>query len=265
MQLARATTMKFEDAKQLLDGIPFIDPQRARTLYDFILETRPQQCLELGFAHGTSSCYIAAALDEIGSGHLTSVDLTADQVDFDPSLETLLEKTGLGDYVTIQRERNSYTWFLKKAIEANTHDGNCQPVYDFCFIDGAKNWTIDGMAFFLVDKLLKMDGWILFDDMNWTYAEMGIGRDDVDGVTIRSLSEDERRQPHIERIFSLLVMQHPDYGEFKIEDDVWGWAHKIHAETRTLRIKENYTLSDVVMRGIRRVGRRLTRRVEPIT
>ena len=31
----------------------------------------------------------------------------------------------------------------------------CQPIYDFCFIDGSKNWTIDSSAFFLVDKLLK--------------------------------------------------------------------------------------------------------------
>ena len=55
----------------------------------------------------------------------------------------------------IVREVNSYNWFLKKQIEAQTKDGICEPCYDFIFIDGAKNWTIDGLAFFLADKLLR--------------------------------------------------------------------------------------------------------------
>ena len=67
--------MKFETVSKELEGIPYILPQLARELYDFILETGPEQCLELGFGHGVSSCYIAAALDELGTGRLTTVDL----------------------------------------------------------------------------------------------------------------------------------------------------------------------------------------------
>ena len=79
---------------------------------------------------------------------------------------------GLGHRVTIHREINSYTWFLKKKIAGQSANGKCEPCYDFCFIDGAKNWTIDGLAFFLVDKLLKADGWILFDDYSLHLREV---------------------------------------------------------------------------------------------
>lgn len=251
--------MKFEDIAAHLKGVPFIEPNRAKLLYDFILQQKPQECLELGFAHGSSSCYIAAALDEIGSGHLTSVDLTKDVVDWDPSIEDLLAKTGLAKYVTVAREKTSYTWFLKKKIEAQTIDNHCEPVYDFCFIDGAKNWTIDGMAFFLADKLLKQNGWILFDDMNWTYQTMAVkeGREEVDGVTVRTMGEDEIKQAHIEQIFRLLVMQHPAYAEFKIQDEVWGWAHKINSGKKTVKIEETYSLYDMFVRGVRKIGRTL--------
>ena len=251
--------MDFATIAGHLDSIPFIEPNRAKLLYDFILEQKPTNCLELGFAHGTSTCYIAAALDEIGAGHLTAVDLSAELVDFDPTLEDLLVRTGLSQYVTIARETNSYTWFLKKQIESQTKSGQCEPLYDFCFIDGAKNWTIDGLAFFLVDKLLKENGWILFDDFNWTYQEMAVkgGRTDVDGVTIRSLGEDELREAHIERVFRLLVMQHPDYSDFKIQDDIWGWARKSKSPKKTLKIEETYSLADMMTRAVRRIGRKI--------
>ena len=108
--------MKFSEIRSHLEGIPFIDPQRAEVLYNFIVENKLSECLELGFAYGTSSCYIAAALDEIGEGHLTSVDLLDAAEWQKPCIEELLTKTGLGKYVTIAREKTSYNWFLKKKI-----------------------------------------------------------------------------------------------------------------------------------------------------
>src|SRR5699024_7147399 len=108
--------------------------------------------------------------DENGRGRLASVDIEASR-DFTPTIEDTLEQLGLSARVDIYREVNSYNWFLKKTIEAQTRDGVCAPCYDFVFIDGSKNFTIDGMAFFLADKLLREGGWILFDDYDWRYAD----------------------------------------------------------------------------------------------
>ena len=220
-------TVKFEAVRSLLEGIPYIKPERARALYDFVLDARPGACLELGFAHGASSCYIAAALDELGSGRLTTVDIE-DSAGRKPSIESLLARTGLGACVTVVREVNSYNWFLAKEIERRSVNGRCHPAYDFCFVDGAKNWTVDGLAFFLVDKLLTPGGWILFDDRNWCYAqaEEVTGKTITDGIVHRELSEDQRTTPNIDLVFRYLVMQHPDYGEFHLQDDAWAWARK---------------------------------------
>lgn len=220
--------VRFEDARSLLEGIPYIKPERARTLYDFVLEAKPQACLELGFAHGTSSCYIAAALHALGRGHLVAVDIE-DSAGRRPPIETLLARTGLSPYVTVVREVNSYNWFLKKEIERRSTGGRCEPAYDFCFIDGAKNWTVDGFAFFLVDKLLEPGGWILFDDLNWSYAEAETltGKSVTDGIVHRELSEDQATTPNVDLIFRYLVMQHPDYSQFEVQDDSWGWARKV--------------------------------------
>lgn len=219
--------MKFTEIKRAVDGIPYILPECAKDIYHFIVTEQPRQCLELGFAHGASSCYIAAALDELGHGRLTSVDLLAEQQWQHPSIEELLEQTGLANLVEVVRETTSYTWFLKKMIERQSTGNRCRPVYDFCFIDGAKNWTIDGLTFFLVDKLLKPGGWILFDDLQWTYvSKLQEGKTKTDGISMRNMSAEELNQPHIELIFQLLVMQHPGYANFKVKDNWWAWAQK---------------------------------------
>ena len=106
-------------------------------------------------------------------------------------------------------------------------------IYDFCFIDGPKNWTIDGLAFFLVNKLLKNKAWILFDDYLWTHGKHD-GRESTDGITVRSLGNEELEEPHIKLIFELLVMQSGEFSNFKIQDNWWAWAQKSKSGSKVL-------------------------------
>ena len=187
--------MKFEYVRNFLENVPYMGVDEGWELYQFVCSNKPKRILELGHAHGASSLFIAAALDELGEGMLETVDLES-SFSRKPNLEALISQTGLGSFIRIFREKNSYTWFLKKKIEESTYAGKCEPIYDFCFIDGPKNWTIDGFAFFLVDKLLRENGWILFDDYKWTHSKHK-EREATDGVTVRSLGEDEINEAHI--------------------------------------------------------------------
>ena len=225
--------MKFETVKEHLKDTPYMGIDEGWELYSFICKSRPRTALELGHAHGSSSIFIAAALDELGEGILETVDLEG-SVDRVPNLEQLVSQTGLSPYIRIFREKNSYTWFLKKKIEECTSNGMCEPIYDFCFVDGPKNWTIDGFAFFLVNKLLRENGWILFDDYTWTHGKHK-DRKVTDGITVRSLGVDEINQAHIELIFNLLVVQSNEYSNFEIQDSWWAWAQKTSTGSRRVR------------------------------
>lgn len=232
--------MTFEKIRQIVGDTPYTPPQDGKLLYEHVLKTRPGKVLELGFAHGVASAYIAAALDEIGAGELHAVDLLSEKDARNPSIEQIMATAGLERHVKVYREHTSYTWFLKKQIEAQTTNHVCAPMYDLAFIDGPKNWTIDGMAFFCVDKLLKKEGWILFDDMDWYYGSYN--REALDGLTIRQMSEDEIMTPQIRAVFDLCVMQHPDYSNFLIMDNGWGWAQKIASDSKQVRYQTNATL-----------------------
>ncbi len=210
--------MRFEEIDQTIGSLFGISQDRARILYEWIIEHNIQNILELGFAHGKSSLYMAAALDEIGSGSITTIDFQ-DARKRKPNISTLMTQAGLDRYIKPVYAERSYTWELMKLIESNTYRNSCNPIFDFCFIDGGHTWYPTGYAFFLVEKLIKPKGWVLFDDLSWTIEE-GMPEEFK-----RNIPEEERKTAQVEKVFSLLVRQHPNFKNIK-DDGKWGWAQK---------------------------------------
>jgi predicted O-methyltransferase YrrM len=223
-------------------GVPWMSPAQGAEIYRHVRETTPERILELGTAHGASAAYMAAALDENGSGDLVTVDRTG--AGFEPA--PLLRELDLDRLVTlVTRDHSSYNWYLKELVaEHSDGAGNCEPIFDFCYLDGAHNWTIDGLAVFLVEKLLKPGGWLLLDDLEWSYAS---SPSRMEGPF--PLSEAEMREPHMRAVFDLIVRQHPSFTQFKVQDGNWGWAAKIPAAPRKYEVTASRTLGGLVAAG----------------
>lgn len=233
--------MDYEAVREGLGGLPFMTPRQGLEIYEHIRRTRPVNILELGTARGASAAYMAAALEANGDGHLTTVDIRT----WDPSASETLERLGLSHRVTVVVLRaSSYNWFLKEQIEKRSDSqGNCEPLYDFCYLDGPHEWNVDGLASLLVEKLLLPNSWILFDDFNWTMS-------DPEPV-LHPYSEEELAQPHVRKIFELLVMQHPSFTQFRIEDDSWAWAQKAPMRARRMSLETRHTFGDLALRALR--------------
>jgi predicted O-methyltransferase YrrM len=215
--------MKFAEIASRLEGIPHMTPAQGRIVYDFILATPTEEILELGFAHGASTCYMAAALEEKGRGRIVTLDHRKAEGE-EPNIHELLERTGLAPYVEPVFANRTYLWELMKLIERRSTEGRCRPAFDFCYIDGAHTWETDGFSFHLVEKLLRSGGWVLLDDLDWSYERCRSLRGHE---WVRKLTEDERTTPQMLKVFELLVCQHPAFGSFRVEDDKWGWAQKL--------------------------------------
>lgn len=246
--------MKFEEIFARVGHVPYISKDHGRYLYDLILDQKLTSILELGIAHGTATCYMAAALQELGQGCITAVDLV--DVGFQPTAESQLKRNGLEAYVNIHRMKSGYTWFLHDEIARHTKEDQCAEIYDLCIIDGPKNWTIDGAAFFFADKLLRKDGWMIFDDYHWTYAS--VRREEVvtDGISHRSMSEVELKTPQIRQVFQLLVKQHPSYGVLKVMNESWGMAQKTMSAEKKYTVAFERTTKDLLAKVLTGVYRR---------
>lgn len=209
--------MSIEDTNEILKDIFGMSYGQARYLERFIKSRNLSDLLELGFAHGVSSCYMATMLKDSGKGHLTTIDLSSAYYR-KPNIEELLNKLDLQDYVSVYYEYESYNWRLMKFIEEND-----SPIFDFCYIDGAHDWNVDGFAFLLVDKLLKPGGWIIFDDMDWSFGSSPSMKN-IDRV--KNMPDDVKNTPHIATVFNLLVKTNPNYCNFEVTDFGWGIAQK---------------------------------------
>jgi hypothetical protein len=135
------------------------------------------------------------------------------------------------------------------------------PRFDFCFLDAGHTWAVDGFGFFLVDRLLKPGGWIIFDDLDWSFSESTVKDSDL----YRSMLEEERTTKQVRKVYELLVRPHGGYEELR-DDRGWGYARKsltTAGETRVVREvvveREEHGLGEVAERAARRVARRLRR------
>lgn len=255
--------MKINEALKATKGIPFIEESKRIELYNFVLEYKPSKILELGFAHGVSACILAAALDELPNPSIIdTVDILPAKAWQDKlvSIDQLSSQMDLEKYIRIHREEKSHTWWLKKEIEESKQNKEWEP-YDFIFIDGAHNWTIDSSAFFLCEKLLRTGGWILFDDLIYTYSHIieKDGRSETAGVSHYDMSLDEKNEPPVGLIFELLVKDHERFGEIRYSQNKdWGWARKVsEKDAKTLRTIVQYSLFDDLNKFKSAVKRRL--------
>jgi predicted O-methyltransferase YrrM len=226
--------MEFHAVAEAVRGFRNMTPDQGRRIYDHIRATRPSEILELGTSYGVSAAYMAAALQANGHGRITTVDHVRSNdpgqvlARLDPAVVRRIELVRIAD--------SSYNWWLKQQVAARSDEhGNVEGVYDLCYLDGAHNWTVDGLAAILVVKLLRPGGWLLLDDLDWSY------REDPHGLRERGvffpMSDAERSEPHVRGVFELIVRPHPSLGEFRVEDEQWAWARKSAEPPRRMTVE----------------------------
>jgi predicted O-methyltransferase YrrM len=208
--------MQAHEIARVLDGIPNMDLRQGAEITQFIKEKKLSRCLELGFAHGVGTAYIAHAVAELDNGKVVTIDLeTARQRN--PAIHTVLNMVGVPkSLVEIYFEPTSYTWRMMRFLEQGLRD-----YFDFIYLDGAHTWAVDGLAFYLGSLLLKPGGWILFDDLKWTLAGSSIAEE----PWVKRLPPDERETAQVGKIWNLLVKDDPAF-DLLIEKGNWGYARK---------------------------------------
>ncbi|MEO0948451.1 MAG: class I SAM-dependent methyltransferase [Cyanobacteria bacterium J06641_5] len=103
--------------KEIVGDTPFMGLSKANRITAFMDEHKVRNILELGFAHGVSTAYMAAALRRSGGGAITSID-REEARQREPNIETLLARVGASDSVQIFYEPTSYVWRLMKDLYA---------------------------------------------------------------------------------------------------------------------------------------------------
>lgn len=252
--------MKLPEIIELVGKIPHMTPKQGIVIYNMILDNDINDILELGTANGTGCCYMAAALEEKGKGQVLTIDNKL-ALERRPNVEELLSKCDLKKFVNPVFAQTTYNWELMKIIEDNTEEGLCKPIFDFCYLDGSHNFEIDLAAFILVDKLLKPGGFILFDDLNWTFG----GCPDLKETEwVKKMSEEEKNTPHIKKLVEIFVLNHPNYQNFNLAGD-WFLAQKKSENNKSLVNPvdlEMYRTQVTVRKDLQKIMRRIKNKIQ---
>jgi predicted O-methyltransferase YrrM len=171
----------------------------------FLKTTECQVVAEIGVAEGHTSQAIAQWLDGCGELHLFDFGDRVAQV------EARLRGQGIHNVVVhanSERSMDSYNWSLMRLLQANE-----QPILDYVFLDGAHVWTLDALAFLLVDRLLKPGGYIDFDDYEWSLAISSTLAPAVFPATRRMYTDEQIAAKQVKLIVDLLVRRDPRYEE----------------------------------------------------
>ena len=160
---------------------------------------------EIGVYRGYTSLEFAKYLNGKGELHIFDYEDRANAV------RNNLAALGFGNvkaFGSSYKLLNSYNWSLSKLIEQ--HD---IPIYDYVFIDGAHTFAIDGLAFYLLDRLLKVGGYMDFDDYNWTLGASPSMRPEVFPQTAKLFTCEQIETPQVAMIINLLVRKTGRYDE----------------------------------------------------
>ncbi len=209
----------FDTVTATFSELKYMQPAQAEFIREFVVTHEIRDILEIGFYHGKGSAYMAAILEDLGRGHLVTIDKETSR-NREPDINSVLGSLGLAHRVTPIFSHRSYTWELGKMIREQP-----RPQFDLCYFDGGHTWDATGFGFLLVDMLLRPGGWIIFDDLQWTIDAAVKNRRRVPSSWSRC-SADERATPGVKLVFDTIV-PHLGYTERRTaRDGLWGIARK---------------------------------------
>jgi predicted O-methyltransferase YrrM len=139
-----------------------ISSAEGRFLYRLIRQLDPTVSLEVGLAYGVSALFICDALNVRNGTQHIAIDPNQHGGQWGDSWDGIgianLRRAGYGDIVRLI-ELPSY-----QALSELERSGQR---IDFAFIDGWHTFDFTLVDFFFVDRMLKVDGVVAFDDAGW--------------------------------------------------------------------------------------------------
>lgn len=213
-----SSVSKFDVVHASFGHLKYMRRSHALYMRELITTYDIEYVLELGTYHGKGTAYLAAILEDLGRGRVTTLD-RCDCLRHSPNVHEVLAEVRLEHRVDVRLHPRSFTMTLMQMLEAHP-----RPTFDLCYLDGAHTWDGTGFAFFLIDKLLTPGGWLVMDDLDWTIAGSPSYRAaEASGLTHpwTQYSVEEKEMRQVRKVWDLLV---GEAGYTRHEEKHLGWG-----------------------------------------
>ena len=207
---------KINSITEKYKNLNYMRHEQAVYLKDLIHQNKFKNLCELGHFHGKSSVYIGSILEDQGFGQLTTFDLLPTKLS--PNINELIQEFSLENYVKPIVSMEGYAWDLANLVKADAEK------FDFCYIDGGHTFESTLIAFVLIDILMKPNGIIVFDDLNWTVLQSisTLGPAILNIPMYRGNTYIQKTTPGVKMVCDLII-PHYNYSLIEIVDQ-FDWA-----------------------------------------
>ncbi len=199
-----------------------IDTQNTYTPADEVIELIHELkcrgdsiCLaEIGVGYGITALSACIELDE---------NDTYVAFDFEETVRDLLDDLGdvksvkcaLKGYPNSGKYWDSYAWSISELIYKMRND-KLNGLFDLVYLDGAHNFFTDGLTCCLLKECLKPNGYIVFDDVCWTYSSSETcKKDDV----LRFITEEQFEDQQVLRVIDMFMENDPMFKRINLWED----------------------------------------------
>lgn len=172
---------------------------------EFFRSTGSRAYAELGVYKGYTAARIAEELAGEGEIHLFDYE---DRLVEAASRVRATGHTKVIEHANSRRIMDSYNWSLMGLLAEHG-----EPIFDYVFIDGAHTWMLDALAFLLVDRLLRVGGYVDFDDYAWTLGGSPSMKPEVFPDVCRLYSPEQIEERQVALVVDVLVRPDPRYEE----------------------------------------------------
>lgn len=173
-------------------------------LEKFIESPKPITVAEIGVGVGATSVEIVKRLRNIDSFYFFSFENDV------RALETDLKnldycKCTLYPMGNSHKVYDSYNWNLSSLCLEN------KMLFDLVYLDGAHSFFHDALATVLLKRLIKPNGILIFDDVEWTFGKSPTVNPEKRPQTLNELTPEQIITPHVRRVIDVFMETDNDW------------------------------------------------------
>jgi predicted O-methyltransferase YrrM len=168
---------------------------------------------EVGIGVGATTAEIVKAMRGKGTLHI---------FDFEDKIASLLKDFAAADYAAglaivghgnSHRTRDSYAWNLAILLKS----GGLK--LDLAFLDGAHSFECDAPACCILKEMINPGGYLIFDDLYWTFASSPTMNPDVMPRTRNRYSDEQLAMAHVGLVVDLFMRTDPRFEQVFLSEN----------------------------------------------
>ena len=176
---------------------------------------------ELGIGVGATTLQVLKFLDENDTYYAFGFEDTVKDFEQDLQVGNLGIKCRVVTKSNSHEAWDSYNWNLSNMI-FEMRERKEAGIFDVVYLDGAHAFLFDGLAVCLLKELIKDGGYLILDDLFWTFSGVAWGRNFGPGKLTKEQMEDKQ----ILRVQELFLTPDPNWERLSSPKDWRGVFRK---------------------------------------